>query len=308
MSGVRAASLLLAALVLGGCAPVQRALFEAGLRAERRAANLTPGSVETSLGAVAYLARAGGGTPLVLLHGFAGNKDHWLRFAHHLPDSLAVVAFDLPGHGASAFDGSQPYDVPALARGVAEATEALGLGSFHLGGNSLGGLVATRIALDRPERVATLVLLDPAGVAPPEPPPLYDALARGENPLIPATPAGYDSLTALAFNEPPDLPWPAEAVIARDYAARASQNRKIWRDVNAPPLIVTDELPALAVPVLLLFGADDRIIDPSSAGVWRERVPRIEVVLLPGVGHAPMLEVPRTTARYVADFLRRTAR
>ena len=68
-----------------------------------------------------------------------------------------------------------------------------------------------------------------------------------------------------------------------------------------------DELPRLAMPVLLLFGADDRIIDPSSAEVWAEQVPDIRVVLLPGVGHAPMLEVPRSTARSYRDFLRRVA-
>lgn len=305
---VRAASVLLLALVLGGCAPVQRALFEAGLNAERRNAGLTPGTVETALGELAYLERPGEGVPLVLLHGFAGNKDHWLRFVSHLPDSLRVVAFDLPGHGESAFFERVTYGVPTLVADIDTATRLLGLGRFHLAGNSLGGLVATRLALDHPERVATLVLLDPAGVVPPEPAPLFESLVRGENPLIPATPAGYDSLTTLAFNDPPDLPWPAEAVIARDYAARAPINRKIWRDVNARPEIVTDELPGLAVPVLLLFGSDDRIIDPSSAEVWRDRVPRIEVVLLPGVGHAPMLEVPRTAARYVSDFLRRAAR
>lgn len=308
-------ALLLAALVLGGCAPVQHALFEAGLRAERRASDMGPAAVETALGEIAYLEREGDGEAVVLLHGFAGNKDYWLRFARHLPDSLRVVAFDLPGHGESTFDSTRTYDVPALTAGIAEATEALGLGRFHLAGNSLGGLVATRLALDHPERVTTLFLLDPAGVVPPARPeldsgtgPLREALAGGRNPLVPTTTAGYDSLTALAFNDPPDLPWPAEAVIAREYAARAPQNRKIWRDINRPPEIVTDELPDLAVPVLLLFGADDRVIDPSSAEIWAERVPQIEVVLLPGVGHAPMLEVPRTTARFFSDFLRRAAR
>jgi len=94
-------------------------------------------------------------------------------------------------------------------------------------------------------------------------------------------------------------------VLAREYAERAPQNRQIWRDINSPPTILTDELPRLAMPVLLLFGADDRIIDPSSAEVWKEHVPDIRVVVLPDVGHAPMLEVPRTTARYYRDFLRR---
>ncbi len=295
-------------LFLTGCAPVQHALFNAGVRAERRGADLDPHRVETAAGEVAYLERPAPGPTVVLLHGFAANKDNWLRFVPHLPDSLHVVALDLLGHGESAFDADSTYDVPALVDGVAAAVDALGLGRFHLVGNSLGGLVATRLALDRPDRVETLFLLDPAGVEPPDPSPFREALAEGENLLVPTTAAGYDSLVALAFNDPPDLPWPAGAVLAREYADRAEENQHIWRDINSPPMIVTDDLPALAMPVFLLFGADDRIIDPSSARVWAEHVPDLRVVLLPNVGHAPMLEAPRTTARYYLDFLHNVAR
>jgi len=295
---------LFSLLVLTGCAPLQQTLFDAGLRAERRAADLTAREVNTPVGEIAYLERNGRGTPVVLLHGFGASSTHWVRFVPHLPDSMRVLALDLPGHGASAFDSTRTYDVATLAAGVTAALDALDVGRVHLAGNSLGGLVATRIALDQPDRVASLFLLDPAGVEPPEPSPFRASLAEGENPLIPTTEAGYDSLTTLAFNDPPDLPWPAGEVLAREYAERAPQNRQIWRDINNPPLIVTDELPRLAMPVLLLFGADDRIIDPSSAEVWKEHVPGIRVVVLPDVGHAPMLEVPRTTARYYRDFRR----
>ena len=295
------------ALLLAGCAPVQQRLFQAGLKAERRAGGLKPGAVATSLGEIAYLERAASGPTVVLIHGFAGNKDHWTRFVPLLPDSLRVVAFDMPAHGESTFDAEVKYDVATLVRGLAEATEALGLERFHLVGNSLGGLVATRLALDVPERVETLFLLDPAGVEAARPSALGEALASGSNPLVPTTAAGYDSLNALAFNDPPDLPWPANTVLARAYAERAPVNQKIWRDINTPPDIVTEDLPRLTLPVFLLFGADDRIIDPSGAAVWSKQVPNIQTVLLPNLGHAPMLEAPRTTARYYLDFLRRTA-
>jgi pimeloyl-ACP methyl ester carboxylesterase len=292
-------------LLLTGCTSAQQTLYDVGRNAERRGAGLDAQAVDTPLGEVAYLEREAPGPTVVLLHGFGANKDNWLRFAPHLPDSLHVVALDMLGHGESAYHPDSTYGVPRLVDGVRAAVDALGITRFHLAGNSLGGLVATRLALAAPERVASLFLLDPAGVEPPEPSPYREALADGENPLIPQTAAGYDSLMALAFNDPPDLPWPAGDVLARQYAERAPINRQIWRDINDPPLIVTDELPDLSVPAFLLFGADDRIIDPSSAEVWAEQVPDLRVVLLPDVGHAPMLEAPRTTARYYLDFLRR---
>ncbi len=283
---------------------MRHTLYDVGLHAEQRAASLDAHEVHTRAGQMAYLEREAPGPTVVLLHGFAANKNHWVRFVPHLPDSLRVVALDMPGHGESTFDPAATYDVATLVDGMVAALDEIGVGRFHLAGNSLGGLVATRLALAHPERVTTLFLLDPAGVVPPEPSPLREALAEGENPLIPTTSAGYDSLTALAFNHPPDLPWPAGEVLAREYADRAPQNQKIWRDINNPPDIVTDDLPRLAMPVFLLFGADDRIIDPSSARVWAERVPELRVVLLPDIGHAPMLEAPRTTARFYLDVLR----
>ncbi|MEP0547516.1 MAG: alpha/beta fold hydrolase [Rhodothermales bacterium] len=298
---------LFSLLLLAGCTSVQNTLYTAGLKAERRGADLDARTVETPTGTIAYLEREAPGQTVVLLHGFAANKDNWVRFVPHLPDSLRLVVPDMPGHGESTFDPAATYDVPALVDGVVAALDAIGLDRFHLAGNSLGGLVATRIALDYPNRVASLFLLDPAGVEPPDPSPFREALAAGDNPLVPTTAAGYDSLVALAFNDPPDLPWPAGDVLARAYAERAEENQHIWRDINSPPMLITDELPALAMPVFLLFGADDRIIDPSSARVWAERVPDIRVVLLPDVGHAPMLEVPRTTARYYLDFLQHLA-
>ncbi|MDX1532113.1 MAG: alpha/beta fold hydrolase [Rhodothermales bacterium] len=304
----RLAPLLTLALLATGCASVQESLYEAGLRAERRHAGLRPGAVETDLGRIAYLRREAPGPTLVLLHGFGASKDHWVRMAQHLPDSLALLALDLPGHGASAFDPAATYDVPRLVAGVEAALEPLGVGAYARAGNSLGGLVATRLALRQPDRVRALVLLDPAGVVPPEPSPFRERLATGANPLIPTTRAEYDTLLALAFNDPPDLPWPAERVIAREAIGRAPRHRRIWQDVNSPPDVVTADLPALAPPTLLVFGADDRIIDPSSARVWAAHVPDLTAVTVPDTGHAPMLERPAYTARLVADFLRRRAR
>jgi pimeloyl-ACP methyl ester carboxylesterase len=298
--------LLASLLLLTGCSSVQRTLYDAGRDAERRNAGLDARTVDTRFGEVAYLERGAPGATVILLHGFGANKDNWLRFAPHLPDSLHVVALDLLGHGESAYHPDSTYGVPRLVDGVTAALNALGVERFHLAGNSLGGLVATRLALAAPDRVASLFLLDPAGVEPPEPSPFREALADGENPLIPQTAAGYERLMALAFNDPPDLPWPAPDVLARSYAERAPINQHIWNDINDPPLVITDELSALSMPVFLLFGANDRIIDPSSAAVWAAQVPDIRTVLLPDVGHAPMLEAPRSTARYYLDFLRRT--
>jgi pyruvate dehydrogenase E2 component (dihydrolipoamide acetyltransferase) len=104
----------------------------------------------------------GNGEPVVLVHGFGGDKNSWLFVQAPLAETRTVHALDLPGHGASdkdVGDGS----LEMLARTVTGFLEALGIGRAHLVGHSLGGAVIAAAARAVPERVASLTLLAPAG-------------------------------------------------------------------------------------------------------------------------------------------------
>ncbi|NNF58351.1 MAG: alpha/beta fold hydrolase [Rhodothermaceae bacterium] len=306
---MRSLPLLLAVLfLLSGCTSIQGSLYDFGIASERSRAGLQALRVTIQGQQLHFLERAGDRphqATLVLIHGFAGNKDHWVRLVPHLPSHYRVLVPDLPGHGDNAPDTMQTYDIAHLTAAVWGLVEARTEGSVVLVGNSLGGRVTAELALDHPDRVRALVLLDPAGVPAPEPSALDQALLRGENWLIPTTPAEYDSLTAIAFgDDPPDLPWPAEAVVARRYAARAFLYRAVWRDLGPDFSTLPPRLPSLSVPTLLLWGSEDGILHPSAAARWAELVPEITVELLEGVGHAPMLEQPEATAHRIAEFLR----
>ncbi len=104
----------------------------------------------------------GEGTPVVFLHGFGGDLSSWSLNQEALADGRRTIALDLPGHGGS--DKRVASGDPAeLAAAVADLLDALDVPRAHLVGHSLGGAVALRFALDRPERVAGLTLLAPAG-------------------------------------------------------------------------------------------------------------------------------------------------
>jgi pimeloyl-ACP methyl ester carboxylesterase len=66
---------------------------------------------------------------------------------------------------------------------------------------------------------------------------------------------------------------------------------------------IADRIGAITAPTLVLFGAEDRIINPSAAQTFGERIQRSKVILLPGIGHLPMEEAPDATARAITDFL-----
>jgi pimeloyl-ACP methyl ester carboxylesterase len=103
-----------------------------------------------------------GGVPVVLVHSSAGSTEHWLAQLLHLRRGRRAMALDLRGHGRSRPPADGDYSIPALARDVAAAVDFLDLSRFVLVGHSLGGAAAVEYAGQHPDRVAGLLLLDPA--------------------------------------------------------------------------------------------------------------------------------------------------
>jgi pyruvate dehydrogenase E2 component (dihydrolipoamide acetyltransferase) len=124
-----------------------------------------PQLVEIGGRTISYLTLAAeepSGDPVVLVHGFGGDKNSWLFVQQPLAEHHTVHALDLPGHGASdkdVGDGS----LAGLAEIVTGFLEALGIARAHLVGHSLGGAVVAAVARSGPERVASLTLLAPVG-------------------------------------------------------------------------------------------------------------------------------------------------
>jgi pyruvate dehydrogenase E2 component (dihydrolipoamide acetyltransferase) len=103
------------------------------------------------------------GTPVLFIHGFGGDLGNWLFNLDAIAESLPVIALDLPGHGQSdpRLPGATLGDLAAF---VARFLDAIGVPRAHLVGHSMGGAVAARLALDAPTRVASLTLVNSAGL------------------------------------------------------------------------------------------------------------------------------------------------
>lgn len=128
---------------------------------------------ETSI----FIRRKGAGPPLLLLHGFPETHAMWHRVAPRLAEAFTVVCADLRGYGASGKPPSAadhaPYAKRAMARDMVRMMEVLGFPRFGLAGHDRGGRVAYRLALDWPERVDRLAVLDII--------PTSDAFARADS-------------------------------------------------------------------------------------------------------------------------------
>lgn len=308
--------LVIASLVsLTACSDMQDTLFDIGLKAERSMSSLNLKHIEVADHQWTYLDSQEGDTQasdkpvLLMLHGFAVDKDNWLRFARFF-DDYRVIAPDLPGHGESSYNETFTYDFAQQAVWLTEFVDALKLKDVHIMGNSMGGGVALLYSHANADNVASITLIDAAGVYPPKASDLQKIIdAGGQNPLIVNSLEDFDRLREFAMAKQPFLPWPATNVLARRAQARNAINIKIFEDIHAVAEKAkhSDEhlkmLEEIKQPVLILWGEKDRALDVSSVAVFEHYLPDSRSFIFPDLGHAPMLEAPEDSAELVLEFV-----
>jgi pimeloyl-ACP methyl ester carboxylesterase len=227
---------------------------------------------------------------LVLLEGLGGDVAGWHPTVSHLARELFVVAYDHRGCGRS--EGPDlPTTIGTYVEDCMAVLDELRLGAVHVYGQSFGGAVAIELAITHRERVRTAVLG--------------------------ATHPGVRHAVPSGGRAPKDRPWLQRYAPAfvRDHPEQIREHRT-WEGRRSPSgerrqweaLRVWDRfdaLPEMSVPVLVLHGSEDRLVHPGNAELLAGRIPRAELAVLDGAGHAYHLERPEEAALIVLDFVRR---
>lgn len=255
------------------------------------------------------LAGPAAASPLVFLHGLGGSQSTWQTVLGDLAAEYRVCALDLPGHGRS--DKPAPeaadYSLGSLAGAVAQALEALNLTPAVLIGHSLGGAVAIKVALGHPDRVSRLLLVDSAGLGDELNPELLDR--------IEASPSREESrrLLELFFH---DGRYVLESGIEENYQGRlsAGADEAVRAAATAANFSRTGQytgLPArlaeLSLPVLIVWGADDRVIPASHAAAGARAIAGAQLEMFAATGHVPQIEAAAGFAQAVKRFVPATA-
>ena len=244
------------------------------------------------------------GDVLLLLHGFGGDKDNWMRFARTLTADYRVVVPDLPGFGETNRHWDWDYSAAEQARRVHAFVETMGLDEFHLAGHSMGGHIAGLYAHAYPERVSSLAFITTAGVTNPEQSYVAVRAAEGEMILIPRTRDEFRRLIEVASYEPPFIPWPVGNVVADESISRADFKQYVFDSLRSSSADTLDPvLPDLDMPVFVLWGRHDRLIDVSTVDVMKKLRPEATYVILEESGHLPILEEPDLAAGHYRSFL-----
>jgi len=296
----------LLAIVLGGCylfAP--QWLLQANVTREAMAAHLEKHSVQ--VGDTHWVYYEGGqGPTIVLLHGFAADKNVWLQTAKLLTPHFHLIIPDLPGWGDSSRVPDASYNADAQAGRLDAFVQTLRLQRFLLVGHSTGGAIAGVYASEHPEHVSALALVDAFGLKGKRNAFDRDAMAGG-NPFVYDDRADFEHATSLAFEQPLDLPGRfVDVLVRRNQRDRAFIERSYaeWREPGQY-LSVQNRLGQLTMPVLGLWCHDDRIVDISALASLRNGLTAASAIstsTINGCNHMPMLEKPEQTAQILTGF------
>lgn len=258
----------------------------------------------------------GEGEPaLVLLHGFAASTFSWREVMGPLGEDRMVVAFDRPGFGLTSrplpgeWSGQSPYSAESQVDLTIRLLDALGLERAVLVGNSAGGTIAALTALEHPERVEALVLVDAAvystgGLPDWLVPVLRTPQMRRVGPLITRRIQGWGlDFARSAWHDPSRITPEIWAGYLRPLQAD-NWDRGLWELTAAGhSLALPERLDQIGVPTLVITGDDDRIVPPADSVRLAAALAEATLVVIPDCGHVPQEECPAAFLEAVTEFL-----
>ncbi len=237
--------------------------------------------------------RQGSGSTILFLHGAAGISG-WLPFFERLSAKHDVLVLEHPGFGKS--DGPDTIrNVADVAMYYLDVLDGLNAGKVHLIGHSLGGWIAAEVAVRNCQHLASLTLLAPAGIR-------VKGVPCGDNfiwsPAETAQNLFYDQSYAKLMLEQTPTEAETELLMRNRFMAAKLGWQPRWFN---PAL--ERWLHRVAVPSLVIWGEDDKLLPSRYAALWGERVPGVKVKLIPQCGHLPHIEQTGVTTDTVLAFL-----
>lgn len=248
-----------------------------------------------------YWDEYGRGQPVLLIMGLGYTAHMWHRTRPHLAQHLRTLAFDNRGVGGSDAPAG-PYSIPQMASDAAAVLDTAQVGSAHVFGISMGGMIAQEFALQYPNRVRSLIL---------------GCTAAGGPTAVRAEPEATKMLKARARMTPDEA---AEAAVPFIYDVGTPRERieedlavrRPWLPRPEPYLAQLQgifawesysRLPEIRVPTLVIHGENDRLVPAGNGKIIAGRIPGAKLVLIPHASHIFMTDHPQIANEIILNFL-----
>lgn len=246
--------------------------------------------------------------PILLLHGTSASLHTWDGWVAALKDQRRVIRVDMPGFGLTGPAPDGNYTLPAYTRFVASVMDALGVKQVVLAGNSLGGEVAWKTAVDYPGRVSKLILVDAGGYAfKAQSMPIGFKLAQIDA-LKPLTsrllPRGMIESSVRSVYGNPDKVMPELIDRYYELTLRAGNREALNQRFSQHPFgQYAEQIKQIKLPTLVIWGGRDQLIPPENGDHFQRDIAGSRLAVFDDLGHVPQEEDPARTVAAVQAFL-----
>ncbi len=270
--------------------------------------------VELTAGRIHYWTTSSNHPETILfIHGFGDSKDGAYSLAFHLAKQFNVIALDLPGFGQSFRDPELCYDTHSYGRWLDEFMTKARIGPVHVVGNSLGGAMALKLALVRPDVIKSLCLLNTAAIIDFKHHSIYDDILRGEILFQVQTFEQFEKFWSTVFHRRPFLP-----PFVKEYFFHTFRENHDWygqlvrqnfggyaskKDPRYKKLFMNEHLRKIEAPTLIIWGDRDQLFPVAYGEKGHKLLKDARFLVLSDVGHAPQVEVPEEVARHLKQFI-----
>jgi pimeloyl-ACP methyl ester carboxylesterase len=256
----------------------------------------------------------GSGPPLVFVHGLSGSWPNWLEQLPAFAAERRVVALDLPGFGHSPMPRGE-ISIAGYARLLDGLLDQLGIDAAAVVGNSMGGFIASELAIAFPQRVERLVLVSAAGLSTYNEPRTTRALPslRRIQRIVAGTTAWMATRSDTVARRPRLRDATLNLVVRHPSRLPAPLAAEQLRGAGKPGFVqaleaildydVRERLPEIACPTLIVWGDSDRLISVRDADLFEQLIPNSRKVVYADTGHMAMLERPAAFNALLAEFL-----
>lgn len=252
----------------------------------------------------------GAGPAVLLLHGWPTSSYLWRHVMPVLAENNRVIAPDLPGFGASDNPTDARYDFDMYTDAIDDLLGALGVEHAAIIGHDIGGPIAVRWALDRPERVTALGLLNTL-VYPDFSPAVIEFVTALRTPASRdrlTSPDGLAEIMRTGVSDHVELTDDVIAAVQEPFTTTHSRRALARAGVGLGArgfIDIAARLPSLTIPVGVIYGAQDRILPDVAETMThlQHDLPHASVIALPGCGHFLQEEQPQRVGELLADFL-----
>ena len=224
------------------------------------------------------------GTPIILIHGLGSSAEVWAPLILLLSKEYLVYAPDMPGFGKTPL-APEGTNISTHVLYLERFLNALAFPRVTLVGNSFGGWIATRFAVEHPERVEQLYLLNSAGL-------------RREGMRIPYAEDRASARRSLEHTMGISLPIPPFVLDAVIRNSQTPATAGFFRSYD-PREELDEVLDDIRVPTTIIWGEQDRLLPIACANDLHFGIAKSNLVLLPGVGHMPQIQAPGKVARII---------